>query len=115
MRIDLSGQLIGRFFRTPMRPSTGQRRGIARNHATLLHKFIFRPVYLNDYCSYDDVVLLYKEPDDLYFKVGNILVYIKKPANQPEQKLTVLAFTRIGQELLKDPLLGLKRQKYFPS
>lgn len=38
---------------------------------------------------------------DIYFKLGNILVAIKKPTNQPEQQLQVLVFTKIGQELLK--------------
>ncbi|NGX85399.1 DUF2806 domain-containing protein [Aequorivita sp. KMM 9714] len=38
---------------------------------------------------------------DLYFKLGNILVSIKKPEKQPEQQLQVLVFTKIGQELLK--------------
>lgn len=40
-------------------------------------------------------------PADIYFKLGNILVSLKKPANQPEQQLQVLVFTKIGQELLK--------------
>lgn len=42
-----------------------------------------------------------KEPADIYFTLGNILVSLKKPANQPQQQLQVLIFTKIGQELLK--------------
>lgn len=37
----------------------------------------------------------------LYFVIGNTIVSLEKPANQPEQQLQVLVFTKIGQELLK--------------
>lgn len=37
----------------------------------------------------------------LYFVTGNKIVSLEKPANQPEQQLQVLVFTKIGQELLK--------------
>lgn len=42
-----------------------------------------------------------EQVDNLYFKIGNILISVKKPANQPEQQLQILVFTKIGQELLK--------------
>lgn len=37
----------------------------------------------------------------LYFILGNSIVLLEKPANQPEQQLQVLVFTKIGQELLE--------------
>tara|TARA_B110000090_G_scaffold156635_1_gene172235 strand:- start:1038 stop:2036 length:999 start_codon:yes stop_codon:yes gene_type:complete len=37
----------------------------------------------------------------LYFVIGNTIISLEKPANQPEQQLQVLVFTKIGQELLK--------------
>lgn len=37
----------------------------------------------------------------MYFVIGNAIVSLEKPANQPEQKLQVLVFTKIGQELLE--------------
>lgn len=36
-----------------------------------------------------------------YFVIGGTIVSLEKPANQPEQQLQVLIFTKIGQELLK--------------
>lgn len=41
------------------------------------------------------------EPAKLIMKVGNMLVSLKKPANEPEQQIQVLAFTKTGRELLK--------------
>ena len=37
----------------------------------------------------------------IYFVIGGTIVSLEKPANQPEQQLQALIFTKIGQELLK--------------
>lgn len=38
---------------------------------------------------------------ELYFINGNTIISLQKPANEPEQQLQVLVFTKIGRELLK--------------
>ena len=39
--------------------------------------------------------------ENIYFTIGNTIVSLEKPPNQPEQNFSILVFTKIGQELLK--------------
>ncbi|PIB28125.1 hypothetical protein BFP78_15710 [Gaetbulibacter sp. 5U11] len=42
-----------------------------------------------------------EQKSQVYFVIGNSIILLEKPENQPEQQLQVLVFTKIGKELLK--------------